>query len=71
MIGGIRFKLLKLQEKTVKAQKIRVNKYKVLKDFEGILYYQSLIYIPKLIKIELISRYHDNLLVGHYSIRKI
>lgn len=39
-------------------------------DIEGVLYYQSLRYIPEIICLELISRHHDNLLAGHFGINK-
>ena len=35
------------------------------------LYYQNLFYIPKIIWIEFISRYHNNSLIGHFGINKI
>ena len=34
------------------------------------LYYQGLLYVPKIIRTELISRYHNNLLVSHFGIKK-
>ncbi len=34
------------------------------------LHYQSFLYIPKVIYLELISRHHDNPLVGHFGIKK-
>ena len=40
------------------------------KDIEQILFYQSLFYIPKVICSELINRYQNNPLVGHFSIKK-
>ena len=34
------------------------------------LHYQGLLYVPEIIQTELISRYHDNPLVGHFGIEK-
>ena len=34
------------------------------------LHHQSLLYVPKLIKTELISRNHNDLLAGHFGIEK-
>ncbi len=39
-------------------------------DIEQVLYYQSLLYIPKVIYSELISRYHNDLLAGYFGIEK-
>ena len=35
------------------------------------LHYQGFIYISEIIQIELISRYHGNLLASHFGINKI
>ncbi len=40
------------------------------KDIKQVLYYPSLPYVPKVIRSELISRYHDNRLKGHFDIKK-
>ena len=40
-------------------------------DFNGILHHQGLPYIPEIIRIELISRHHDDQLVGHFGIEKM
>ena len=34
------------------------------------LYYQNLPYIPEIIRIEFISRYHNNLLANYFGIKK-
>ncbi len=39
-------------------------------DIRQVLHYQGLPYIPKVIRSELISRYHDDPLAGHFSIEK-
>lgn len=41
------------------------------KNADEILYYYSLLYIPEIFKIKLISRYHDDLLAGNIEIDKI
>ncbi len=33
-------------------------------------HYQGLLYVPKVIRSELISKHHDNLFVGHFDIEK-
>ncbi len=40
------------------------------KDIEQALHYQGLSYVPKVIRSELISRYHNNPLAGHFGIKK-
>ncbi len=40
-------------------------------DADGVLHYQGLPYIPEVIRMKLISRYHDNPLAGHFGIHKI
>ena len=40
-------------------------------DINGILHHQSLFYIPKMIWTEFISKDFDNILPGHFSIKKI
>ena len=39
-------------------------------DFDKILHHQGLPYISKIIRTELISRYHDDPLVGYFNIKK-
>ena len=39
-------------------------------EIDGVLHYQVLPYVPELIKTELISRYHNDLLAGHFGIKK-
>ena len=40
------------------------------KEDDRVLHYQKLPFIPKIIWIKLISRYHDDFLIGHFSINK-
>ncbi len=39
-------------------------------DIEQVLYYQGLPYVLKVIRSELISRHHNNPLIGHFGIKK-
>ncbi len=39
-------------------------------DIKQVLHYQDLLYVPKVIRSELISRHHDNPLAGHFGIEK-
>ena len=39
-------------------------------DVEGVLQYQGLPYVPEIIRSEVISRHHDDPLVGHFGIDK-
>ena len=69
----MKLRLQELQSEDKQARKLRVEQ--PVKDnwenIDGMLHYQGLFYVPKIIRIELISRYHDNLLVGHFGIEKI
>ena len=40
------------------------------KDINGVLHYQGLPYVPEIIRTELISRHHNNLLADHFGIEK-
>lgn len=39
-------------------------------DIGWVLHHQGLPYVPKIIRTELISRQHDDLLAGHFGIEK-
>lgn len=67
----MRQRLSKLQKNNKKARKLRSKKLpENLKDIKEVLYYQGFFYIPKIIYSELISRHHDNPLVGNFEIEK-
>lgn len=52
-------------------QKIKKKKLsRNIKDFDEILYYQKILYIPKIIKTDLISKYSNKLRVGYFGIKK-
>ncbi len=40
-------------------------------DIKQVLHYQSLPYVLKVIRLELISRHHDDLLASYFGIEKI
>ncbi len=68
----MRFRLTELQANNQQAKEIKV-KGIIKKDWEDInelLYFQGLLYISKIIYIELISQYYNNPLVGHFRIEK-
>ena len=68
-IGSMRLRLQELQEIDSEAQELRIKDG--YQDIDGVLYHQSLLFVPKAIWIELISRHHDDPLAGHFSIEKI
>ena len=70
-IGGIRLRLVELQAEDGQTRKIRAEKLGGnCEDSDRILYHQGLPYVSEIIKTELISRYHDVPLVGHFGIEK-
>ena len=67
----MKLRLVELQAENGQVPKIRAKKLDGnLKDLNKILYYQSLSYIPKIIKSELISKHHNNLLARYFGIKK-
>ena len=68
----MRLRLVELQAEDSQARKIRVEKLGGnWEDSNKILHHQGLPYIPEIIRNELISRHHNNLLVGYFGIEKI
>ncbi len=64
-------RLPQLQDDDKEAMKVRSKGLpEGWEDIEQVLHYQSLPYIPKVIRSELISRHHDDPLVGHFGIEK-
>ncbi len=39
-------------------------------DIKGVLKYQGLPYLPEIIRYEILSKHHDDLLAGHFGIDK-
>ncbi len=67
----MRIKLLELQDDDKEAMKWRLEGLlKGWEDIKQVLYYQGLLYVPKVIRSELISRHHDDPHVGHFDIEK-
>ena len=65
-------RLPKLYNDNKEAKKLRSEQVlpKSWEDIKQVLYYQELLYIPKVIRLKLISRYHNNPLAGHFGIEK-
>ncbi len=64
-------RLLELQDNDKKAMKLRSEGLpEGWENIEQVLHYQGLLYIAKVIRSELISRHHDDSLVGHFGIEK-
>ena len=68
----MRLRLKELQDKDNQARKVRTDLpgNANWQDVEGVLHYQSLPYVPEIIKTKLISRYHEDLLVSLFGIEK-
>ena len=69
----MKLRLHKLQAKDKQARKLKANQQlgqQGWEDINGVLHHQSLPYVPEIIQIELISRYHNNPLAGHFDIEK-
>ena len=64
----MRLKLQELQETDSKAQELRSKEG--YKEVKGVLYHQGLSFVLEAIQTELISRYHNDLLAGHFDIKK-
>ena len=71
-IGSIRLRLQEFESEDKQVRKLKAEQpVKNWQDIKDLLHYQSLPYISKVIRIELISRHHNNLLAGHYGIEII
>ena len=71
-IGGMRLRLQELQSEDKQARKLRAEQpVKDWQDIEGVLHHQGLPYVPEIIRIELISRHHNDPLASHFGIEKI
>ena len=66
----MKLRLQELQEANCKAQKLMQQKANGYEKIDEIFYHQSLPLVSKAIQTELISRHHNNLLAGHFSIKK-
>ena len=67
----MRLRLQELQETDSKAQKIRAEGLKEgWEEADGVLHHQSLPFVPEVIRMELISRHHNDPLAGHFGFDK-
>lgn len=67
----MRLKLFELQNNNIKIKNIRVEGLsKDQKDIKKVFYYQDLLYILKIIFFKLINKYHNDLLMDHFKIKK-
>ncbi len=67
----MRIRLPELQDDDKEAMKLRSEgRPEGWEDIEQVLHYQSLLYVPKVIRSELIIRHYDNPLASHFGIEK-
>ena len=69
----MRLRLHKLQVEDKQARKLRADQQfdqQGWENLDGVLHHQGFPYIPEIIRTELINRYHDDLLAGHFGIEK-
>ena len=69
-IGKILLRLQELQETDSEAQELRQQGREGYEEVDGVLHHQGLPFVPEAIRIELISRHHDDPLAGHFGIEK-
>ena len=69
-IGSMRLRLQELQETNSEAQELRQQGREGYEEVDGVLHHQGLPFVPEAIRIELISRHHDDPLAGHFGIEK-
>ncbi len=70
-IGCMRLRLLELQEEDQVANKVREQGLKDgWEDIDRLLHHEGLLYVSEIICKELISRYHDDPLAGHFAVEK-
>lgn len=68
---AIQLRLLELQENNVEIKKIQSKDLpEGWKDIDSVLQYYGFQYVPEIIRTKLISYYHNNQLVGFFSIDK-
>ncbi len=64
-------RLLELQDNDKEVMNLRSKRLSEgWEDIKQVLYYQGLPYIPKIIRSKLMSKHHDDPLVGHFGIEK-
>ena len=69
----MRLRLQELQDENDQAWKVRTEQpgNTDWNDIDDVLHYQGFSYVPEILRTELISRYHDDPLAGHFGIKKI
>ena len=68
----MKMRLFKLADNHKEAKKLHSKRLpKGWEDIEEVLYYEGLTYVLKVICSELISKHHDNPLVGYFGIKKM
>ena len=63
--------LQELQETNSEAQELRQQGQESYKEVDEVFHHQCLLFMPEAILIELISRHHNDSLVGYFGIKKI
>ena len=66
----MRLRLHKLQAKDKQAWKTKAEHSEGWDDIDSVLHYQDLFYVPEIIQTELISKHYNDLLAGHFGIKK-
>lgn len=69
-IKSMRLRLQKFPSKDKQVWKVRAKYLKDWKNIKEVLYHQSIMYIPEIIKTEFISRHHNNLLASYFVLKK-
>ena len=63
-------RLQELQAENEQARRTRAEHSEGWDNINGVLHHQDLSYVPEIIRMELISRHHDNPLASHFGIKK-
>ena len=69
-IGGIKLRLQELKAKDEQTRKTKAKNSEGWGNIDEVLHQQGLPYVPEIIRAELISRYNNNPLAGHFGIKK-
>ncbi len=71
-VGGLRLWLRELQAEDKEARKVREQGLKDgwEENADGVLCHQGLLYMPEIVKTELINKHYDDPLAGHFAIDK-
>ena len=66
----MKLRLQELREAKPEAQELRQQKPNCYEEINEIVYHQGLLFVPKAIQKDLISRHHNDPLAGHFGIKK-